>query len=147
MKVKKPKSSGPTMKTILTAIRACAKKIGHSPSRSEFIANTRISEFHVLGHFKSWREAVKAAGLEVYTQNIRIDDSVLLADWGEYVRKHRHIPTRNQYRHVGKYSTGPFDNHFGAWAVIPENSSPLPKAMLVGQMFLRLSPQRQKVFR
>ncbi|MGE0762976.1 MAG: homing endonuclease associated repeat-containing protein [Bdellovibrionales bacterium] len=120
MKLKKTKSSAPTKEAILSAIRGCAKKIGHSPSRSEFVANARISEFHVLKHFSSWREAVQAAGLEVYTQNIRIDDTELLSDWGEYVRKHRHIPTRNQYRHEGKYSTGSFDKHFGPWAVIPE---------------------------
>lgn len=78
-----------------------------------------MTEFQILKHFPSWREAVRAAGLEADSTNIRLDDDSLLQDWGELVRKHRHIPTRDQYRREGKYSPGVFERHFGPWSTVP----------------------------
>ncbi len=78
-----------------------------------------MSEYQILQHFPSWREAVRAAGLEPDSTNLKLDDSELLQDWGELVRKHRHIPTRAQYRREGKYSPGVFERHFGPWSAIP----------------------------
>jgi hypothetical protein len=70
-------------------------------------------------HFPSWREAVRAAGLTPDMTNVRLDDSVLLEDWGRLVRELRQIPTRHQYRSHGNYSPGVFDGHFGPWSGIP----------------------------
>ncbi len=105
---------------IADAIREIAAELGRTPSRSEFRARTGMSEYQILEHFPSWREAVRASGLEPNSTNIRLDDSALLQDWGDLVRKHRHIPTRVQYRKEGKYSPGVFDRHFGPWSKIPE---------------------------
>jgi hypothetical protein len=62
-----------------------------------------MTEYQVLQHFPSWREAVRAAGLDPNPTNIKLEDRVLLQDWGELVRKYRHIPTRQQSRREGKY--------------------------------------------
>ena len=78
-----------------------------------------MTEYQVLQHFPSWREAVRAAGLEPDSTNIKLDDNELLQDWGKLVRANRQIPTRNQYRHQGKYSPGVFDRAFGTWSAVP----------------------------
>jgi len=110
----------PTKDEIITAIRECGRTLGHPPSRSEFKSCSRLTEYHVLTHFPTWREAVRAAGLEADASNLRLDDDVLLTDWGELVRRLRHIPTRTQYRTEGKFSPGVFDRHFGPWSAMPE---------------------------
>lgn len=104
---------------ILDAIRLAAKALERSPSKAEFKRHSGISEYLVMEHFPSWREAVRAAGLESSSTNIKLEDEALLDDWGELVRKHRQIPTRNQYRRDGKYSPGAFERHFGTWSTIP----------------------------
>ncbi|MGO9682737.1 MAG: homing endonuclease associated repeat-containing protein, partial [Beijerinckiaceae bacterium] len=98
---------------VVDAIREVARQLGRAPSRAEFKASAKMSEHRILKHFPSWREAVRAAGLDPNSTNMRLDDSVLLRDWGDLVRKHRHIPTRDQYRKEGKFSPGAFEKHFG----------------------------------
>jgi len=78
-----------------------------------------MTEYQVLKHFPSWREAVRAAGLQPHSTNMPIDPSVLLEDWGELVRRTRRIPTRDQYRREGAYSPGVFEKKFGPWSNIP----------------------------
>lgn len=78
-----------------------------------------MTEYQVLKHFPSWREAVRAAGLEPHSTNIPIGPEVLLEDWGEFVRSTRRIPTRDQYRRDGTYSPGVFEKRFGPWSAIP----------------------------
>ena len=106
-------------KTVLDAIRQAAHTLGHSPSRAEFKSTSGMSEYQVLQHFPSWREAVRVAGLEPDASNVKLEDRTLLEDWGAMVRKHRQIPTRAHYRREGKYSPGAFEKHFGPWSAIP----------------------------
>lgn len=109
----------PERADVLDGIRRAASSLGRSPSRSEFMAATGISEYHVLSHFPSWTEAVRASGLTPDMTNVRLEDDVLLEDWGRLVRELRQIPTRHQYRSHGYYSPGAFENHFGPWSAIP----------------------------
>ncbi|MFQ5924350.1 MAG: homing endonuclease associated repeat-containing protein [Anaerolineales bacterium] len=109
----------PNKQEVLDAIRQVAKTLGHPPSRTEFKARSGMTEYQVLSHFRNWREAVRAAGLEPYSTGIRLDDNDLLQDWGDLVRKNRQIPTRDQYRREGKYSPGVFEKHFGPWSMVP----------------------------
>lgn len=109
----------PDRDEVLNAIREAAKTLGRSPSRAAFKSSSGMSEYQVLKHFSSWREAVRAAGLEPDSTNQPLAAAVLLADWGEMVRRERRIPTRNQYRHAGNYSPGVFERKFGPWSNIP----------------------------
>ena len=88
------------------------------PARSSWriqaLMNTRV-----LKWFPGWNAAITAAGLKAHTGNIKLDDSVLLEDWGNVVRDLRHIPTRAQYLQHGTYSPGVFERHFGPWSSIP----------------------------
>ncbi|HMD55745.1 MAG TPA: hypothetical protein VKJ65_14460 [Phycisphaerae bacterium] len=43
----------------------------------------------------------------------------MLRDWGLVARNLKTLPTRNQYRHAGKYCTESFLKHFGKWSAIP----------------------------
>lgn len=110
----------PTSSEVVEAIRDTAKTLGHAPSRSEFRAATGITERQFLNHFANWREAVRAAGLKPHSANQKLEDGELLDDWGALIRKHRRIPTREQYRREGGYSPGVFEKHFGPWAALPE---------------------------
>lgn len=121
-----PRTS-PTKEEILAAIRAAARSVGRAPSRSQFSAETGFSEGHVCQHFAGWREAVRAAGLEPNTVNVRKDDAALLVEWGEFVRKARQIPTVRQYKRDGKTSPNTFEKHFGAWSGIPDRFTEFAK--------------------
>lgn len=111
----RPRSS----KDVVAAIRTCHQSLGRTPSRSEFIASSGISEYHVLQHFESWNAAVRAAGLEPNLSNQPIDDATLLADWADVVRRIRQIPTRSQYARMGSYSASLFDRRFERWSAVP----------------------------
>ncbi|MBL8098376.1 MAG: hypothetical protein JNK81_04300 [Anaerolineales bacterium] len=104
---------------ILDSIRNLANTIGRTPTRNEFREKTKITEHTLFKYFPSWREALRAAGLESNSTNVKLDDEDLLIDWGIFVRENRQIPTRYQYERKGKYSYSTFQNHFGKWAVIP----------------------------
>ena len=109
----------PERDEVLNAIRAAAQSLGRPPSRAEFKSSSGMTEYQVLKHFPSWREAVRAAGLEPHSTNVPIDPEVLLEDWGEFVRRVRRIPTRDQYRRDGTYSPGVFEKRFGPWSAVP----------------------------
>jgi len=109
----------PEREEVLSAIRAAAQSLGRPPSRAEFKSSSGMTEYQVLKHFPSWREAVRAAGLEPHSTNVPIDPEVLLEDWGELVRRVRRIPTRDQYRRDGTYSPGVFEKRFGPWSAVP----------------------------
>src|SRR3990170_5894485 len=96
----------PEQDEVLSAIWEAAKTLGRPPSRAEFKGSSGMTEYQVLKHFPSWREAVRAAGLEPHSANVPIDPEVLLEDWGDLVRRVRRIPTRDQYRREGTYSPG-----------------------------------------
>jgi len=128
-------------KGVLDAIRKAAQTLGHSPSRAEFKAKSGLSEYQVLQHFPSWREAVRAAGLEPDSTNVKLDDGTLLEDWGEIVRRDRQIPTRNHYRREGKYSPGVFERHFGPWSAIPARFREFAQSKAQWADVLALLPQ------
>ena len=109
----------PDQDVVLDAIRETAKILGRAPSRREFMRSSGMTEYQVLRHFQSWREAVRAAGLDSEPTNVPLEPAVLLEDWGELVRRARMIPTRNQYRRDGSYSPGVFERKFGPWSGIP----------------------------
>lgn len=106
--------------SIIEAVRECATALGHTPSRAAFISHSGISEYHVLSHFPSWTDAVRAAGLQPDTSNQRLTDEQLLEDWGAVVRIQRSIPTQHAYRRIGNHSLMMYQKRFGAWSSLPD---------------------------
>jgi hypothetical protein len=111
----------PDKKQILKSIALIARKLNRAPSRSEFIAGSGISLYFVLRSFPKWSDAVRAAGLQPYTLNLRVQDRALLEDWGKAARRCR--PTlrnrgrlpRHVYQREGKYHTCTLAKRFGGW--------------------------------
>lgn len=105
---------------ILDSIAAIARGLGRAPSQSEFVSLAGITDYHVLQCFPSWNDAVRAAGLHPNTLNVRLEDSALLKDWGETVRRRRAIPPRHTYRREGKYDPRTIERRLGPWSTLPD---------------------------
>jgi HNH endonuclease len=110
----------PDKQLILDSLAAIARGADRPPSRSEFLSLSGISEHSVLQFFPSWSAALRAAGLQPYTLNLRLEDRELLEDWGYAVRRNHKIPTRRVYRHLGKFDHRTFERRFGPWSQLPE---------------------------
>jgi hypothetical protein len=104
---------------ILDSLAAIARGAGRPPSRSEFISLSGISEHQVSQFFPTWNDAVRAAGLQPFTLNVRLKDRELLADWAYAVRRNRKIPARRAYRHLGQFDVRTFERRFGPWSTLP----------------------------
>ena len=109
----------PDKQDILDSLAAIARGAGRAPSRSEFLSLSGISEHYVSQFFPSWNDAVRAAGLQPFTLNVRLADSELLEDWGCAVRRNRKIPARRAYRRQGKYDPRTIERRFGPWSALP----------------------------
>jgi hypothetical protein len=109
----------PDRQHILRCIAATVRKLGRTPSRSEFISRSGISEYYISRFFSTWHVAVRAAGFEPRNFNVLISDNELLKDWGESARKNRAQPSRRAYRRLGKYDLRTLERRFGRWSLIP----------------------------
>jgi hypothetical protein len=110
----------PDRQLILGSLAAIARGAGRAPSRSEFLSLSGISEHQISQFFPNWSDAVRAAGLQPHTLNVRLHDRELLEDWGHAVRKHRAIPARRAYHHLGRFDHRTFERRFGPWSSLPE---------------------------
>jgi Homing endonuclease associated repeat len=115
----------PDKKQILSSIAAVARRLGHSPSRTEFHARSGISAYFVLRSFPSWSAAIRAAGLRPYRLNTKAGDRALLDDWGTAARKNKRILRRRGRipRHIylrdGNYNPLTLAKRFGSWTAVP----------------------------
>jgi len=109
----------PNKQQILDSITKLAKKVGRAPSRAEFVADSGISKYFVLKWFRTWNEAVLAAGLHPSALNARIDDRALLEDWGRTVRKNAGMLPRHMFRRAARYNPCTMAKRFGSWSAVP----------------------------
>ena len=110
----------PCKRQILNSIAAVARKLGRAPSRAEFNASSGISAYFVLHYFRTWSEAVRAAGLRPYTRNAKIESRALLEDWGKAVRKNQAMLPRHIHLRLGNYNPCTLAKRFGGWSAVPE---------------------------
>jgi hypothetical protein len=110
----------PSKQQILEAIGAMARRLGRAPSKAEFIAHSGISPYFVLQWFRSWSDAVRAAGVRPYTLNARIESNAMLEDWGQAARRNRGNLPRHIYLRQGKYNPCTLAKRFGGWRRVPE---------------------------
>jgi hypothetical protein len=70
----------PTANNLIRQLKEVAERLGKkSVSRSEFLRETGITEYHVRKFFDSWNDLVRAAGLEPIDTSRIEDDEVLQA--------------------------------------------------------------------
>jgi len=105
---------------VLKAIRSCAKKLKHNPSRRDLRRMARISEETLYRHFGGLRKALECAGLEPSGSGFRQPESAVLLDWAAVARKLGKIPTVHEYESRGRFSDMPFHTRYGNWTKIPE---------------------------
>jgi len=109
----------PDKKQIKTSIAEIARQLGRAPSLLEFVARSGISKYSVSRFFPRWNDAIRATGLEPNRLKVRPEDSELLKDWGQTVRKRRAIPTKYAYRRKGKCDPRTLEERFGGWTSVP----------------------------
>jgi hypothetical protein len=109
----------PTKHRILASLAAVARSLRRTPSRSEFISLSGISEYYISLFFPTWNHAVKGARLRQRPPNLPIESAELLRDWGEVVRRGRTLPSRRVYRREGKYDLRTIERRFARWSAIP----------------------------
>jgi HNH endonuclease len=106
-------------KQILSALRAAARKLGHTPTRAEFMRVSGIHHCKLIPHFRGgYRSAVRAAGLN--PNGVRIDTAAMLEDWGRLARKLGRVPTREEYDARGRYATASLETRFHRWGRVHE---------------------------
>jgi hypothetical protein len=104
---------------ILQAIRSCARKLKHNPSRRE-LRRLRISEAALHKHFGGLRGALENAGLRPSGSGFRQQESALLLDWARAARKLKKIPSVVEYEIRGSFSAMPFERRYGSWTKVPD---------------------------
>ncbi|HEV2196137.1 MAG TPA: hypothetical protein VGR55_11180 [Candidatus Acidoferrum sp.] len=130
-------------KRITDSIARIARELGRPPSRSEFINRSGISSHFVLRRFRGWNDAVRAAGLNPNTSNIRVEDRALLEDWGKQVRKNRGLHSLYAHMHDGKYDPSTIEKRFGPWSKIPQAFRKFAKGKREWADVLALLPVRK----
>jgi Homing endonuclease associated repeat len=115
-------TSMPDKKLILQSIAAVTKQLGRVPSRHEFTSRSGVSLYSVLRSFRKWNDAVRAAGIQPNTMNVRVEDRALLEDWGRAARNNRAIVSLRSrlpvriYGRDGKYNACTLASRFGGWS-------------------------------
>ncbi len=108
-----------TKEEVISAIRACARKLGRIPTKKELRELTGISEKRVSNRFGSLGQAIREAGLEPSGPGYQLKVDALLKNWAAVARKLGKLPTKDEYTAHGRYSTVPFEGRWKSWRDIP----------------------------
>jgi len=114
-----PRPKPRTREKIIAALKSAARKLGHAPTSNELKRLAGISRSQVAYRFRSYRAAVRAAGLEPKNNGVRIETADLLHDWGNVLRKVNAVPSGRVYGLAGRYSRFAFYERFKGWTAIP----------------------------
>jgi hypothetical protein len=127
---------------IIKSIAPVAKRLGHTPTEWEFLSRAGMTEYAVSQCFPRWNDALCAAGLRPYTRNARVEDSELLKDWGESVRRARGMPEHRAHRREGKYDPRTIEKRFGRCSTLPRAFRKFAKGKREWADVLALLPTR-----
>ncbi|SRR6266481_304880 len=103
---------------IIAALRRAAGQLGKIPKRGELNRVTGINYYRVQLKFRSFNEAIRAAGLEPHPKGRKITTKDLLRDWRRVKKKVGRRPTKAEYTREGKYSAQALIHRFGSWQKI-----------------------------
>jgi hypothetical protein len=104
---------------VLTAIRDCAEKLGHSPSYPSLKKMKGITHVDFRKNFGTYTRALRAAGIEPRGGGHMIGLEHLFKDWAEVVRSVKKAPSLSEYELHSKYSARPLMRRYGVWGNVP----------------------------
>ena len=105
---------------IVAALKAAARKLGHTPTSNELTRLAGISIHQVRRRFTGgYRVALDAAGLTPDQSGLRVETATLLEDWGRIARQVGAVPVRREYKKAGTYSIDCFEERFRGWMKVP----------------------------
>jgi Homing endonuclease associated repeat len=122
------KDRSQSKEAVIAAIQEVARQVGHVPTAREFRPLGRVSLWQVTGRFGTYRNALRAAGLEPSQRGVKVEAAALLEDWGKAVRKLGLVPSQRQYRKAGIYSCECFFLRFKRWVNVPAEFTRFVKA-------------------
>lgn len=100
---------------LVEELRALAQRLQKkSISRSEFIRETGVSEWHVMKHFDTWNEFVTASELQP-TDIGRIPDQELLEAMYQSFIGENGVTTQRRFNKVCRYSETVYRRRWGRW--------------------------------
>ena len=82
-----------TTQQIITAIRECARKLGHPPNRIELAGMAGINRRIVDKRVGGLSHALKLCDMKLSRECRKLKLPELLGDWANVVRKLNHLPT------------------------------------------------------
>lgn len=105
----------------MSAIRACARKLGRAPTLRELLASTKkkINRYDIGHCFGGYTKALRACGLNATGSGRAAELRDLFLDWAAVTRSLGRIPTIAEYDRLGRYSVRPLLNRFGNWTNVP----------------------------
>jgi hypothetical protein len=107
-----------TREQIIKAIQKTAAKLGRTPSRAELEVTGKVTRTKLETHFRSFKEALREAGLQPRERVKHVDSWVLLKDWARVARRYGRIPTWNEYRRYGRHGVETVAARFGRWSKV-----------------------------
>jgi hypothetical protein len=116
----KGRSTSFTKEEVIATLHACAEKLGRAPRYHELNKMSRITIRHIVRHFGTFNQALRAAGMEVGHAAVSTSMGDLFQDWAEVARKAKRVPSINDQSMHGKYSVTPFLSRFGGWKKVAE---------------------------
>jgi hypothetical protein len=107
--------------TLIKTVRATIKAAGgRSMTMRKFLACSGMRPRDIFKHYTKWAEVLREAGATVEPPKMRLDPEVLLADWGEVVRKVGHCPSQREYGVHGKFNPNTVRRRIADWRRMPE---------------------------
>lgn len=109
----------------MAAMQKAAARLGHAPSQAELLRIAGITPAKVMTHFRTFREAVSAAGLEPQKHGRRVDAWALLSDWARVTRGLGRPPSFQEYGRKGRHGSATLERRFGGWNKVRERFTEL----------------------
>jgi Homing endonuclease associated repeat len=106
---------------LISAIRACAGKLGRAPTLRELLAGTKkkITRYDIGHRFGGYTKALRACGLNTTGSGRIAELRDMFLDWAAVTRSLGRVPTIADYDRLGRYSVRPLLNRFGNWTSVP----------------------------
>jgi hypothetical protein len=108
-----------TKEEVITAIKECAEKLGHVPSRKELQKAAKISIRTVRKLFGTYTQALHECGMERRGSGYQVSLEELFAEWAMLVRRLGKIPTITDWELRAQHSIRPLVNRFSGWPKVP----------------------------